>query len=207
MTTFQDPETGELLDRAELGDAAAIEELLTQHRARLRRMVHARMDDRLATCMDASDVVQETLMMAAQNLPEYLKTRPLPFYPWLRQIAWNRLVALRRRYVEVSKRDVTREQSLELSGESAMRLADQLAASETGVVKRLVRKEARDRVQSALQALGELDREIVLLRHIEAMSYVEVAATIKISETAAKQRHVRALQRLRRELGEESSGA
>ena len=145
--------------------------------------------------------------MAAQNLPEYPQTRPLPFYPWLRQIAWNRLVALRRRYVEVSKRDVTREQSLELSGESAMRLADQLAASETGVVKRLVRKEARDRVQSALQALGELDREIVLLRHIEAMSYVEVAATIKISETAAKQRHVRALQRLRRELGEESSGA
>ena len=87
-------ESEDLIRRAWEGDEAATEELFARYRDRLRQMVTVRMDPRLAARLDASDVVQETLVEASRRLPEYLQDQPLPFYPWLRQIAWERLVDL-----------------------------------------------------------------------------------------------------------------
>ena len=77
----------ELLDRAARGDSSATDKLLTCNRDRLVRMVEVRMDARMASRVDPSDVVQETMTVAAARLPVYLVERPIPFYPWLRQIA------------------------------------------------------------------------------------------------------------------------
>src|SRR5436309_2120553 len=82
------------LHRAAGGDAAARQQLLARHRARLRRMVAIRLDRRLAARVDPSDLVQESLADAARGLDAYLKERPLPFYPWLRQFAVRRLANL-----------------------------------------------------------------------------------------------------------------
>ena len=87
------PDTDLLLDRAAAGDGRARQELLARHRKRLRRMVALRLDRRLAARVDPSDVVQEALADAARKLDGYLRDRPLPFYPWLRQLAGERLVA------------------------------------------------------------------------------------------------------------------
>jgi RNA polymerase sigma-70 factor, ECF subfamily len=65
--------------------------LLARHRERLRRMVAVRMDRRLSPRLDPSDVVQEALAEADRHLDEYVHEQPLPFYPWLRQFAWQRL--------------------------------------------------------------------------------------------------------------------
>src|SRR3954447_3666960 len=91
-------DTDALLDRAARGDAEARQQLLDRHRRRLRRMVALRFDRRLAARADPSDVVQEALADAGRKLDGYLRDRPLPFYPWLRQLAWERLVKLRRRH-------------------------------------------------------------------------------------------------------------
>lgn len=53
-------------------DRQQIELLLAEHRARLRKMVAARMDPRLAARVDPSDVVQETMLEAMRMLPEYV---------------------------------------------------------------------------------------------------------------------------------------
>jgi len=100
VTDPGEPDTSELLAEARRGDKSAANRLLGQHRDRLRRMVAVRMDDRLSARIDASDVVQETLMLAAKQIADYLRDPPLPFYPWLRQIAWNRLAVLHRRHLE-----------------------------------------------------------------------------------------------------------
>src|SRR5213593_3260301 len=107
----QQPDTDVLIDRARGGDGAARQQLLVWHRDRLRRMITVRMDRRLAARVDPSDVVQEVLADAAQELSDYLRRRPLPFYPWLRQLAWDRLVELHRRHVRARKRSVTREEA------------------------------------------------------------------------------------------------
>jgi RNA polymerase sigma-70 factor (ECF subfamily) len=203
----EDSETTELLTRAGDGDHSAVEQLLARHRDRLRRMVAVRMDDRLAARVDPSDVVQETLAMAAHRLSEYLRRPPLPFYPWLRQIACNRLADLCRRHIQVGKRSVRREEQLGLSDASALQLADRVVARGSSPLKRLLREELRARVRAALAALPTMDREILILRHLEQLSFAESAVVLGISETAAKQRHVRALRRIRRLLDDVISEA
>src|SRR5215468_2700071 len=149
------PDTEQLIEQASRGDAAAREKLLVRHRDRLCHMVQVRMDRRLAARIDPSDVVQEALVDAAGKLTDYLRRRPLPFYPWLRRLAWERLVALHRRHVRAGRRSVTREEpALPLPDESALELADRLAAGGSSPSARLRHDELRARLHEALARLG-----------------------------------------------------
>src|SRR5947199_1017053 len=91
-------DTDELLRTASLGDEAARDQLLARHRDRLRRMVAVRLDRRLAARVDPSDVVQEALADAARRLDDYLRERPMAYYPWLRRLAADRLDKAHRRH-------------------------------------------------------------------------------------------------------------
>jgi len=198
-------DTEELLGRAGSGDRAAREELLMHHRDRLRRMIAVRLDRRMAARVDPSDVVQEALTQASQRLSSYLRERPLPFYPWLRQLAWERLIELSRRHIYAQKRSVTREEpsALDLPDESALELANRLLAPGSSPMNHLLRAEQRARVQAALTRLATRDREVLVLRHLEQLSTAEMAAVLGIREGAVKTRHLRALQRFRGLLSEE----
>jgi RNA polymerase sigma-70 factor (ECF subfamily) len=188
-----------LLDRARRGDSEAGAALLDLHRARLRRMIAVRMDRRLSSRFDPSDVVQETLAVALKQLPEYLRNEPLPFYPWLRQIAWNRLVDLHRKHLKSASRSVGREQDAgwPLADRSERLLAKQLAGMTAAPGARMLQEELRNRVLAAMRALPDGLREVLVLRHLEELSVAEVAATLNISEGTVKSRHFRALAKLR----------
>ena len=68
-------------------------------------MVAVRLDRRVAARVDASDVVQETLVEAARRLDDYLRERPIPFYGWLRQLAGERIVDAHRRHVTTQRQE------------------------------------------------------------------------------------------------------
>jgi RNA polymerase sigma-70 factor (ECF subfamily) len=193
------PDTEYLIQRARQGDGAASQDLLARHRDRLRRMVRVYLDRRLAARVDPSDVIQEALTEAARKLPNYLRELPLPFYPWLRRIAWERLMKVHRRHLRTGMRDATREApaGLGLPDESAWDLAGKLVASGTSPSNRAVRDETRARVRHALDQLGERDREVLVMRYLEQLSTKEIAAALETTEGAVKVRHLRALQRLR----------
>jgi RNA polymerase sigma-70 factor, ECF subfamily len=195
-----DTDTDELLLSAGLGDEAARTELLARHRDRLRRMVAVRIDRRLAARVDPSDVVQEALADAALGLSSYLRDRPLPFYPWLRQVAWLRLIQLYRHHVVAQRRSVDREVPAEppIADASAQILAAAcLAAEGPSPSRALIREELLDRVHAALAQLDPRDREVLVMRHLEGMSSAEVGAVLMINEGAVRARLVRALKRLR----------
>ncbi len=202
MKATQHPDTEELIQRAGTGDQPARQQLLARHRGRLRQMVALRIDRRMAARIDPSDVVQEALVDAAQGLSEYLKNRPLPFYPWLRQFAWERLLQLHRFHVQAQRRSVDREQLriFDLPGESEVALAERLVNSGTSPSGRLLRAELRQRVQAALEDLEPRDREVLVLRYLEQLTSKEIAAVLGINEAAVKTRHRRALVRLRNRL-------
>jgi RNA polymerase sigma-70 factor (ECF subfamily) len=208
MTRQPGPDTDQLLDRVTGGDAAARQALLVRHRDRLRKMVAFHLDRRLAARVDPSDVVQEALADAAGRLSDYARRRPLPFYPWLRQLAWDRLIELHRRHVRAGKRSVMREDpdALRLPDESAAQLAARLADLGSSPSERLLRDELRQRVRLALARLSAGDREVLVLRHLEQLSTADSAAVLGISEGAFKSRHLRALQRLRALLHDDISG-
>jgi RNA polymerase sigma-70 factor (ECF subfamily) len=199
MNTAPRPDTEELLERASHGDATSLQQLLVRHRDRLCRMVAARLDRRVATRVDPSDVVQEALAEAAQHLNVYLRTRPLPFSAWLRQFAWERVVKLHRHHIHAQKRSVSREEawSMPLPDDSVLQLARRLLASDTSPSQALIRDELRQRLRAALDQLAPHDREILVMRNLEQLPIAEIAAVLGLTEGAVKVRHVRALQRLR----------
>ena len=106
---MNDAETEDLLHPAAGGDQIALAQLLDRHRQPLRRMIAVRLDRRLSARLDPSDVVQEALADAVRKLDQYARERPLPFYPWLRQLAADRLALAHRSHIKVAARSVRSE--------------------------------------------------------------------------------------------------
>ncbi|TWU29760.1 sigma-70 family RNA polymerase sigma factor [Bythopirellula polymerisocia] len=190
-------DTDQLLDSVCQGHSSAVATLLTRHEQRLRRMVNLRIDPRLAARLDPSDVVQDTLAEAHRRLPGYASDRQIPFYPWLRGIAWDKLIAMTRRHIDAECRSVRREASpLELSGDSRMVLVDHMLATGATASEQALRQEVRDRVQQALSALPPAAHEVIVLKHLEELSVPEIAAVLGIDQQAVYSRYRRAVQRL-----------
>ena len=70
MMAQQDLDPEQLLERARQGDPAARQQLLVLHQKRLRQMIAVRMDRRLAARIDPSDVIQETMAEAIEQLSD-----------------------------------------------------------------------------------------------------------------------------------------
>ncbi len=163
-------------------------------------MIDLRLDRRLRGADRSLDVVSRGRFLAEafQHLDAYLEERPVPFYPWLRQFAFNRLLDLHRRHLLAQKRSAKREVPVpDLNDGSVVALTDRFIASVSSPSHRALREEERGQVQAALLALGERDREILMLRYMEMLSTAETASVLGISEGAVKVRLFRALAGIR----------
>jgi RNA polymerase sigma-70 factor (ECF subfamily) len=188
-------ETRDLLDRLRSGDAEALDRLFTQHREYLRRVVELRLDPKLRSRLDASDVVQETHLEVARRIDDYLRRRPMSFRLWLRKTAHERLLMLHRRHIDAGRRALGREVSL--PDRSSIALARQLLAGGPTPSQEGRRRELAGQVRDAVARLAESDREIILMRNFEELSNQEVAELVGIDPVAASKRYGRALLRLR----------
>lgn len=194
----------QLLARAAQGDVTAVSELLGAYRDRLRKMVTSRLDARLVARLDPSDVVQETFIVAAGNLPRYAREQPLPFYPWLRRLALQRLIDLQRKHLYAERRSVLREAVQPALNDSTIHeLARYLLARAPGPHSEYVAAEREAGLRKALSCLEEMQREVLLLHYVEDLSLAETAQVLQITADAARMRHFRALKQLRKLLAEE----
>ncbi len=200
-----EPDTDQLLDRAASGDRSSRELLLLRHRQKLKRMVAIRLDRRLSARVDPSDIVQEALADAAVRLDDYLRERPMPYYPWLRRLACDRLDKAHRRHT-AGRRSVGREERPALPSKSTLKLAERLLAPNTDPAQAALRKEKRQRVRDLLDRLPAGDREVLVLRFLERLSTAEAAEVLGISSGAVRLRLMRALERLRQSLGDLTLG-
>ena len=193
----------ELLRRAGAGDLDAVGQLFAQHRDRLRRMIQMRLDARLRSRLDASDVLQDVFLEYSSSLPDYLKSPDAPFFLWLRFLTGRKIQALHRRHLGTHMRDAGREIRLgagALPQASSVYLAAQLLGKLTSPSLAAVRAERQQRLQEALNAMDPIDREILALRHFEQLTNSETAEALGLTPAAASNRFVRALQRLKKEL-------
>jgi RNA polymerase sigma-70 factor (ECF subfamily) len=190
----------DLLRRAKAGDQQALATLFAGYRDRLRRMVRLRLDRRLSSRIDTSDVLQDAYLDVARRFPEYVAAPAVPFYLWLRALTGQRLVDLHRRHLGAEMRDAGREVSLyrgALPAASSASLAQQLLAGLTSPTQAAIRQEMQLRLQEALNSMDPIDREVVVLRHFEELSNVEAAEVLGIEPPAASKRYIRALRRLK----------
>lgn len=193
-------DTGELLARLRGGDGQALNTLFSQHRQRLRRMVEFRLDRRLRGRVDPSDVLQEAFIVASQNVQNCSEDQPFSFYIWLRQITTQRLIDLHRRHLEAQKRDASQEVSMHRQAwgmGTSVSLAACLVGQLSSPSQAAIRAETLDFVQDALEGMDPIDREVLALRHFEELTNNEVAEVLGLQKSAASNRYVRALTRLR----------
>lgn len=212
VTELNSERTRSLLQCAASGDQESWAALLSDHRERLRRMVELRMDPRVRARLDASDVIQEASLEAWSRLDEFLAQRGVSFFLWLRFLTAQRLLTLHRRHLGAQLRSAGREVSLDRSGPPAtsVALAADLLSREPRPSEAAIQAERQARVQSALEALDETDREILTLRHFEQLTNAEAAEVLALQESAASKRYMRAVRRLQGLLaapdGSESQG-
>lgn len=189
-----------LLERAAEGDQAALDELFSRYRHRLKRMVHLRLSRRLQGRVDDSDVLQEALVDVSKNLRRYAKHPTLPFFLWLRHITGLKLAEVHRRHLGAQMRAPDREVSLHRGGlpaATSMSLAAQLLGKLTSPSQAAIKAETRMYVQQALNSMDPIDREVLALRHFEQLSTAETAQVLGMSKSGAGSRYLRAIKRLR----------
>ena len=190
----------ELLDAAKGGDEGAIAILVERHRDRLERMVRLRMDRRLQGRVDPGDVVREAYLAVRGKFPQYCAEPCLPFFLWLRLEVGQKLVDVHRFHLGTRMRDAGQEVALHrgpLPPVSSLSLAEQLLGKLTTASQAAMRAELKIRVQEALNSMDPHDREVLILRHFEELSNAEAAQILGIKPSAAVNRYVRALKRLK----------
>jgi RNA polymerase sigma-70 factor, ECF subfamily len=190
----------DLLRRARAGDSSALATLFARYRERLRRMIHLRLDRRLTGRVDASDILQEVYLEARMRMAAGGADPNLPFFLWLRLVTGQKLTDLHRRHLGTRMRDAGLEISLHrgaMPAASSASLAAQLLGTLTSASQAAVRAEHRLIVQEALNGMDPIDREILVLRHFEYLSNDEAALALGMKRSAASQRYVRALKRLK----------
>ncbi len=191
-------ETEELRRRAGNGDDGAVRRLFERPRDRLRRVVAARLDRRVAARLDPSDVVQEALGEASEKLAGFLRKRPVPFHSWLRRLTLHRLNWTHRFHLGSRKRSAARDVSLEAGRSNDASAATlRLPGSGTSPSDEAIRDEECERVRAVLARLEGPDRTILELRYVERLSPAEIGDRLGIGPSAVKMRHLRALKRFR----------
>jgi RNA polymerase sigma-70 factor (ECF subfamily) len=188
-----------LTERLRTGDAAAAGELFAAYRDRLKKMVRLRLDRRLRGRLDDSDVLQEAFLDIQKKANEFA-ARGMPAYLWMRLITAERLLVIHRHHLGTAMRDAGQEVSIHHGGGPAATthsLANLLLGRLTSPTQAAIRAERQLRLQEALNGMDPLDREILALRHFEELSNGECAAVLGLTKTAASNRYIRALKRLK----------
>lgn len=193
-------ESEEVLQRLRDDGEQALADAFAAHRDRYWHLVTFRMDRRLASRVDADDILQESFVNASTRLQHYLKQPTYSLFVWLRLIVAQTLVDAHRRHLGAAMRSAGREISLggpRFPQSTCVSLAQQLAADQTTPSAIASRNELSDTLSIAIGKMPELDQETIALRHFEGLTNLETAEVLGISVTAASNRYVRALARLK----------
>jgi RNA polymerase sigma-70 factor (ECF subfamily) len=196
------PEPGQLLQDAKAGDAATLGRLLELYRRYLALLARVQIGKRLQGKVDASDIVQETFLEAHRHFGQFRGTSEAELLSWLRQILASNLANLLRRYIGTQGRDVRLEREIEVDFDQSTALLDRgLVARGSSPSHQAARREQSLILADALAELPDDYREVLVLRHLEGLSFPEVAQRMGRSLDSVDKLWMRGLARLRQVLG------
>jgi RNA polymerase sigma-70 factor (ECF subfamily) len=192
----------ELLQEARSGDTEQLGRLLEIYRRYLRLLARIEIGRNLQAKLDASDLVQDTLLEAHRNFPRFQGSSETQFVCWLRQIMAANLANLLRRYLGTQGRDVRLERALAVGLDQSSRLLDRsLIAPVSSPSHQASRREQAVLLADALEKLPETYREVIMLRHLEELPFAEVSRRMGRSLDSVEKLWVRAIAQLRKVMG------
>lgn len=159
----------ELIREAQANDHSAFETLVRRYAERAFRAAYRVVRDQQA----AEEVLQEALIKAYRALPRFEARSS--FYTWLYRITVNLALDRRRR----AKREPTLEWDDAIAHQVDPRA--QVAVAHDPEID-LRRQEVRALVAEGIQTLPDAQREVLLLREVDGLSYEEIAESMGISK-------------------------
>ncbi len=173
-----------------------IESALERVRPYLRLLAQAHLGDPLKRKVDASDVVQQTLLQAHQNRDQFKGSDEAQLVAWLKKILQHRLIDMARHWKGL-KRDMGRDVDLEQKvNDSFRRVDDWLAASQTSPSMAAHNKDMLIQLAAAVEKLPDNLRDVVVMHHLQGMKLVEIAKEVGCDETTVGRRLFRGVKKL-----------
>lgn len=158
-------------------------EQLEQFREELLLLARLNAPTRLQGKVDASDIVQQTLLKAHDNREQFRGETVEELAGWLRRILTNVLVDTYRTFT--GKRDVALERSLEVSmDQSSANVGALLQAQQSSPSAGAIRREEVCRLIEALSELPDDQRTAIELHHLQSMPVSEVSRWMDRSEAS-----------------------
>ena len=201
MTTA-DGDFEQQLHRCRAGEGAARGQLLELYRNYLTLLARLQIGRRLQGKVDAADLVQDTFLAAHRDFAAFHGTTEGELVSWLRRILAANLSDLVRRFLGAKRRDVRLERQLaEELDHSSQALGRELAAPHSSPSQKAIRREQAVLLADALKALPADYSEVIILHHLEGLTFPDTARRMGRSLDSVKKLWLRALACLRRLLG------
>jgi RNA polymerase sigma-70 factor (ECF subfamily) len=195
-----DSVTRTLIRDGKEGDANALSTLFARYQERVLRIVRLRLSaplrDRLR--LQSMDILQETFLHAIRKLKDFEPTTEASFLHWLSRIVEN-VIRDQIDYSRAGKRDSAAERSLDQSialQSGHVHLRDLIPDEGTSPTQAVVRKGIRSIVDNLLLELEEPERELIIQRKLEGLTFGEMAAELGKSEDAVRKLFNRSFQKL-----------
>jgi len=181
-----------MLRKARAGDPEALGEVLGKYRNYLLHVAHEELDPDLRPKVGASDLVQDSILEGHRDFRQFTGDSSGALVAWLRGILRNNLRDLRKAF-RSAKRNLDNEADPNL----ATYAIEVAAVNGRGPTDSAERREAEVALRNAIGELSERQRQAVLLRHQEDLTFAEIGARIGVSEEAARKLWFRAVEKLK----------
>lgn len=191
-------EPEQMLQEALAGDVTRLGELLELYRRYLALLVRVQIGKRLQAKVDASDIVQETFLEAHRNFARFRGKSEAELVAWLRQILATSLADLMRRYLGTQGRDVRLEREIAHDLDRSTVMLDRgLVAPGSSPSQQAARREQSVVLADALAELPDDYRDVLVLRHLEGLTFPQVAQRMGRTLDSVEKLWMRGLGRLR----------
>lgn len=201
------PDIEQLIERAKGGDQMALGNLLSKYRQYLVFLARSQANDDLQAKLDASDIAQEVCLHAHQGIAQFRGSTSMEFSGWLRGMVGHVVAMQLRKFFGTQKRDARLEQRIDHRLASASGFLNSgLAADITSPSQDFARNEQLLNMAAAMELLPSDYRQVIMLRHVDALPFSEIARRMERSVDSVEKLWVRGLAKLRQLMSNQQSG-
>ncbi len=203
MDDAKQRDMSELIQKTRQGDAESRERLFALCRSYLGFVARSQVESWLRVKVDASDLVQETMLEAHRDFERFQGGSEKEFLAWVRKILSHNAADFVRRYRGTAKRQARREVGFRDPADSVARGAPEPAAADRTPSQEFLQIDNELRVTAAMAELPADYQEVIVLRNLQRLSFNEVAERMQRSRPAVQMLWMRAIKKLQSALGDD----
>jgi len=203
MAEDKEPSVAELLELARDGDPDSRERLFEMCRNYLAVVARSQVETWLRVKVDASDLVQQTMLEAHRDFARFDGGSEGEWLAWLRGILKHNAADFVRHYRGTAKREERREVRFRNPADSLSPGAPEPAGRDATPSQEFLQLDNELRLTAAVAELPPDYREVIVLRNLQRLSFNEVAERMGRTRPAVQMLWMRAIKKLQGNMDEE----